>query len=233
MQKIISIITARGGSKGLPNKNIIDLYGNPLIYWSIEFAKKSELISDCIVTTDSDQIAEISKSCGASVPFLREKSLATDTSTTPDVLLDVFKRCQLNDKDIFLLLEPTSPFRLHNDFNDLVAKYIKYNFKKMVSVQEAISSSHRFQFFQNENATLTHINGSSYPNNLRRQDVQSSFYPDGSFYLSTVAAFRNNPGFYEESTGSFVNNFFSSFEIDCLDDLKLMEAIFSHIGPPF
>ena len=139
------------------------------------------------------------------------------------------ERCKLNDKDTFLLLEPTSPYRLHKDFNDLVDLYFKNNFKKIVSVQEAISSNYRFQFFKEKNSTLKAINNSDSINGLRRQDIKKTYFLDGSFYMSSVGAFKNNPGFIDKSTGCFESNFFSSFEIDCLNDLQLLESIFFQI----
>jgi CMP-N,N'-diacetyllegionaminic acid synthase len=85
-KKIIGIIPARGGSKGIPKKNIINIFGKPLIYYSIKEAKKSKLITDLIVSTDSEEIAKISRKLGADVPFLRPKKLATDRMQTLPVI---------------------------------------------------------------------------------------------------------------------------------------------------
>ena len=101
--KIISIITAREGSKGIKNKNIKSLSGKPLIAWSIKFALENEHISDCIVSTDSYEIAKISEEYGAQIPFIRDKKLATDKAKTSDVITDVIKRCALSNNDVFVL----------------------------------------------------------------------------------------------------------------------------------
>ena len=233
MQKIISIIPARGGSKGLKNKNIRDLYGKPLISWSINFAKKSNLIDDCIVSTDCDEIAQIAQKFGARVPFKRDKFLSDDKAKTSDVLLDVIDKCKLNKDDTIILLEPTSPYRLHKDLQKIVEIFFSNKFSKIVSVQEAISSSYKFQFFQNNNLTLRSLDYLEMPNDIRRQDIKKTFFLDGSFYMSYISEFKKEPGFLGNNTGSFLNNYFSSFEIDCMDDLILMEAIFKTIGPPF
>ncbi len=233
MRNIIAIIPARGGSKGLKNKNILDLNGKPLLEWSIQFARENEFINECILSTDSEEIAGIGEKCGASVPFLREKSLATDSSKTSDVIIDVINKCNLDKKDLFVLLEPTSPFRLHRTFEKLLKYFDKNKFKKIVSVQECVSTSYRFQFFINDTGELVPLNRSNLPNDLRRQDIKKTFYLDGSFYLSYISEFVNYPGFYGEGTGSFINDYFSSFEIDSLEDLQLMQSIFSNIGAPF
>ncbi len=232
-KKIISIITARGGSKGLINKNIRNLYGKPLIAWSIRFALENEQINECIVSTDSYEIAKIAEDYGARIPFIRDKELASDTAKTSDVIIDVIKRCELNYSDSFVLLEPTSPYRLHKSFKQFTDIFKKNNLRKIVSIQENISSSFRFQYFRNKKTTLNPVISSNYANDLRRQDIEKSFCLDGSFYMSNISDFINYPGFLEKDTGSFINDYFSSFEIDSEEDLKLMEAIFSLNGPPF
>ena len=232
-KKIISIITARGGSKGLINKNIKSLCGEPLIAWSIKFALNNEYINDCIVSTDSYEIAKIAEQNGARIPFIRDEKLASDTAKTSDVVIDVIKRCSLNSNDVFVLLEPTSPYRLHKSFKQIIEIFEKNNLRKIVSVQENISSSFRFQFFRNKDTTLSPLISSNNANDLRRQDIEKTFCLDGSFYMSYISDFIRNPGFLGNDTGSYLNNYFSSFEIDSEDDLKLMEAIFSYIGKPF
>ncbi len=233
--KIISIIPARSGSKGLKNKNIRLLSGRPLIDWSILFAKKCSLIDDCIVSTDSQEIADIALASGAKVPYLRSKELSTDIARTSDVLIDVIKNCNIRNDDIILLLEPTSPYRKFSDFQKIVELMENNNLRKVVSVSEAVSSSYRFQFFQSnsKNKEISPISKEAFPTDLRRQDIQKTYFIDGSFYTSFVSDFLEKPGFIGEETGSIVGNLFSSFEIDAEDDMKLMEAIFQYIGYPF
>ncbi len=234
MQKqIISIITARGGSKGLKDKNIRTLHGKPLIAWSIQFALENSYIHDCIVSTDSNKIAEIAEEYGARIPFMRDKELSTDSAKTSDVIIDVINRCSLKPNDVFLLLEPTSPYRLHKSFKQCIEIFETNNLRKIVSVQENISTSFRFQFFRDIDTTMRPVISSDYPNNVRRQDIEKSFCLDGSFYMSYVSDFLNHPGFLDRETGSFINNYFSSFEIDSEEDLRLMQSIFSFIGTPF
>jgi CMP-N,N'-diacetyllegionaminic acid synthase len=130
-KKIIAIIPARGGSKGLPGKNIKRLAGKPLIAWTIEQAKKSGWIDKLIVDTDDEKIAEIARKYGAEVPFLRPKELAQDKSSIYDVIfhaLDWFKKIGL-DFDSVALLEPTSPLRKDDDIDNAVRLFLK-NYKR-------------------------------------------------------------------------------------------------------
>ena len=111
---ILAIIPARSGSKGVPGKNIRDLAGKPLICWSIEEAKKSELLTRVIVSTDSEDIANIAKSCGAEVPFFRPEEISQDLSTDVEFLqhaLNFLKEKEEYEPDIVLRLPPTSPLR--------------------------------------------------------------------------------------------------------------------------
>jgi CMP-N-acetylneuraminic acid synthetase len=122
--EVLAIIPARGGSKGIPRKNIVDLCGKPLIAYTIDVALKSERITRVVVSTDDEEIAEISKACGAEVPFLRPKELAGDRATIGEAvkytLTQMLKEHYLPDAVVQLL--PTHPFRNPRLMNLLVAK---------------------------------------------------------------------------------------------------------------
>ena len=123
MANILGVITARGGSKGVPRKNIKDLGGKPLIAYTIEVAKKSELITHLITSTDDQKIAEIAKKYGCNVPFLRPKELARDNTPTLPVLQHAteFMEKKLGIKfDYLVLLQPTSPFRIAEDIDKTI-----------------------------------------------------------------------------------------------------------------
>ena len=235
MSKLIAVIPARGGSKGLPKKNILDLHGCPLICWSIEFALEQAHVDRCIVSTDSSEIAQIARQAGAEVPFLRSEHLSSDTAKTADVILDVIQRCSLDRDNKIILLEPTSPYRTKATFCKALSLFDYPECKKVVSVSEAVSTSHIFQHHIDFNSypTMQSILDDANINGLRRQDVRKAYYLDGSFYISYVHAFLDEPGFLACNTLAVLNDYFSSFEIDCLDDLSLMRAIFTHIGLPF
>jgi len=232
MPKVVAIIPARGGSKGIPDKNIYVINGKPLIDWSIDFAISNTQIDRCIVSTDSPKIADIAASSGAEVPFLRSFSLSSDTAKTSDVLLDVIERCSLDDQDIIVLLEPTSPYRIAEDF-ELILGLLKSGYsRKAVSVSIAKSEAYPFQLERSSTnaGTLSSITGLKIPNDLRRQDVKSTCFLDGTFYLSFVHDFVAQPGFLDSNTGSIVSNDLCRFEIDEPSDIVLCEMILKSLS---
>ncbi|KZR69974.1 CMP-N,N'-diacetyllegionaminic acid synthase [Prochlorococcus marinus str. MIT 1313] len=230
MSRTIAIIPARAGSKGIPKKNLCNLCGKPLVEWTIEFALKSTLIDKTIVTTDDQQIADISTDLGAYVPYLRPDYLSTDTAKTSDVIIDLINNELLSDNDILVLLEPTSPFRTKSDFQLIHSILTGQKCRKAVSVSEAKSEAYQFQLNRNDISPgmLSPLLDLHLPNDLRRQDIQPTFYLDGTFYLSYVRSFRESPGFLGDSTGSIISHPFSKYEIDCPADIDLYEAIIKH-----
>lgn len=124
-KKVLAIIPARGGSKGIPKKNIKPLNGKPLIAWTIEEAKKSVYIDKLIVSTDCEEILEVAKEFGAEVPFKRPAELAQDD--TPSVELILHAIDYLSGYDYITLLQPTSPLRVVKDIDQCISKTIKGN----------------------------------------------------------------------------------------------------------
>ena len=127
-KNILAIIPARGGSKGIPRKNIIELCGKPLIGWSIDIALKIQNISGVVVSTDDKEIAIISKRYGAEVPFIRPKKLAQDQTPTINVLQHAIKWFEKNEGvsyDTIVLLEPTSPARMTEDIHNAIDLFKK------------------------------------------------------------------------------------------------------------
>jgi len=234
MSEIVAIIPARGGSKGLPNKNILDLCGYPLIYWSIKFAMSRDEIKKIIVSTDSQEIANISLSYGAEVPFLRSTDLATDNASSADVILDVISRCKLHDSDIIVFLEPTSPYRDTLDFCKLLDLLNNYKAEKVMSVSEAVCSSFMFQYHRSDEQAgkLSPVFPENNFTTVRRQDLSKSYFLDGTFYASIVRSFIENPTFLDTKTHSLIPNPLSSFEVDSFFDLQLYRSIFQFFGPP-
>jgi len=120
-EKILAIITARGGSKGILHKNIKLLNGKPLISYTIESALKSKLIDEVIVSTDDDKISEISKQYGATVPFKRPKIFAKDSSSSESVIIHTLNWLETKNQkffDLFILLQPTSPLRTYKHIDN-------------------------------------------------------------------------------------------------------------------
>ena len=229
----VVIIPARGGSVGLPGKNIKPLLNIPLIAWSIQFAKHLPFVSRIIVSTDDQSIANVASEYGAEVPFLREKNISTSVAKSSCVVLDVIRRCNISPDSLFLLLEPTSPYRFKEDYLALVKIFDNSEVNKVVSITDSICSAPHFQYLFDP---LSHKLLSKFipdsPSELRRQDVPTTYYLDGSFYAARVSSFMNDPSFVDSDSYAFVSNYFSQFEIDTLDDFILIEAIISYFGTP-
>jgi CMP-N,N'-diacetyllegionaminic acid synthase len=221
--KILALIPARGGSKRLPNKNIKLLGGKPLIAWSIEIAKKFEAISEVLVSTDSEEIAKISKECGALVPWLRPADLATDTATSVDVALhamDWYEK-EYGNIDGLLLLQPTSPFREVNSINKAIELF--ENKSSVVSVSP--SHSHPAWTMKIVNDKLVpFLDGNGL--NTRSQDLEPAFALNGSIYLISPNNLRKNQSFYDFNTVPLVmNSKRESLDIDTLEDFEYVEYL--------
>ena len=192
--RILALIPARGGSKRVPGKNIRLLGGKPLIVWSVDAAKKLSSIVDILVSTDDPSIAAVSLESGASVPWLRPASLATDTATSADVALhalDWFER-ERGDVDGLLLLQPTSPFRDLGSMCQGLDLFERHGFKTIVSVSPV----------QDHPMWMSKIVGdylvpfiSSVDFDLRSQDLPPAYIVNGSFYLISPAELRANRSF--------------------------------------
>ena len=143
-KKIVALIPARSGSKGLKNKNILNLKGNPLIHYPITAAKDSLYVDRIIVSTDSEKIADIAKTHGAEVPFLRPLNLASDTTTSSEVIIHMLEtlNTELADFEYLILLEPTSPLTTGNDIDRKISKKIK-----LIKISKLWSNINRRLFF--------------------------------------------------------------------------------------
>jgi len=232
-KKIIAIITARSGSKGLKNKNILNLHGKPLVAWPIEAALKSKYVDRVLVSTDDKDIAAVSVKAGAEVPFLRDKSLAKDNTPSSDVIMNVLEKIE-KDKinyEYLILLEPTSPLTTSSDidlaFEKLEANILKYD--SMISVAKTESSNPEFSLNISDDGVIKPISG-KFPSDLpRRQDVRSTYFLDGSLYISKISTFLSKKSFYHENTLPFIFPYWKSFEIDTYLDFICIEAIMANI----
>ncbi|MCK4825372.1 acylneuraminate cytidylyltransferase family protein, partial [bacterium] len=183
---ILALIPARGGSKGIPKKNIKPLLGKPLIAWTIEQAKKSKYFDIIIVSTDSEEIAKISEKYGAEVPFLRPKQLARDSSPTIDAIMHALNWFEERGEyfDIVVLLEPTSPLRKENDLDNAIELFIK-NIDKadsLVSVGEVhLENPYIMKKIEHGYAkSFMEIDEDMY----QRQQLPKVYFPYGVVYLS-------------------------------------------------
>ena len=226
--RIITIIPARGGSKGLPRKNIRLLAGKPLIAWTIEQAKNSKYIDNIVVSTEDEEIAENSKKYGAEVPFLRPKELARDDTPTIDVIMHAINWFEERGEyfDIVVLLEPTSPLRDIEDIDKCVEILIgNPKAKAIISVAQLESSHPEFNVVINEEGFIRKTDGTTNFKVLRRQDLEDIYFFEGSIYISEVGVLKQKRTFYHESTLAYVVPKYKSLEVDELCDFICIEAL--------
>jgi len=179
-QRLIALIPARAGSKGIPKKNIKDLGGHPLIAYSIMACKVSALISEVYVSTDSEEIASIAKSYGASVPFLRPTEFAQDTSSDLEVIQHFFTKISPQD---FALIRPTTPLR-DPDLLDSFIEIFYQNYDTITSMRSAHELPESpYKLFKIENGVFAgffdDFNGVKDYSNLPRQTFPKAYQPNG------------------------------------------------------
>lgn len=225
---LLALIPARGGSKGLPNKNILDCGGKPLIEWSICAAKNVNFIDDVLVTTDSEAIAAASKRAGASIPFLRPNELASDDSSMLEVVKHAWeKHMDAKGKhfDYVVLLQPTSPLRTSRHINDA----IDYYFKNRQNDDDTLASV--YQVGQKAGWIMQTTDESKYirfcldigSKNPQRQSLQPYYLPNGAIFI--VRGDGLEGGLYRNNTLPFIMPAADSVDIDTYDDLKEAETI--------
>lgn len=218
-QKVLAIITARGGSKGVPKKNIRDLGGKPLIAWTIEAAKKSKFIDRIILSSDDQEIIQIAQRYGCEVPFVREASLATDTSTSMDVVIDAIERCP--GFDWVILLQPTSPLRTAEDIDAAMEVCLSSGADSCVSVTEVEESP--FWMYRIENSRLTPILEPSGVS--RRQDLPEIYSLNGAVYISQVKSLLEKKSFLRSDSVSYIMPRNRSVDIDTEIDFDFLEYL--------
>lgn len=180
--RILALIPARGGSKGIPGKNIRDLNGKPLIAYTVCAARNSKYIDKVVVSTDSQEIASVAQKYGAEIPFLRPAELATDTSKSIDSMIHCIKSLSKMGEnfDTVLLLQPTSPLRDSMDIDAAIETFYRYGGEGLVSVS-AVDDHPILIRSLNEKGELRNLlnQGSTY----RRQDMPRFYRVNGAIYI--------------------------------------------------
>ena len=218
--KLICIINARSGSKRIKNKNIITFYDKPLIYWTINAAKKSKIFNEIYVNTDSELISKISKEYGAKVPFIRPKELAQDMTTSVDSTVFFIENLNISF-DYFSLLQPTSPLRTKNDIINFHNFVEKNNFKSAVTLS----------LLQNNSSNAYGISRGYSLKLLDNKEIniyKKKYYFNGSIYYNNVYSFLRYQRFIFTYTKGYIMNRTNSIDIDTLDDLQIAKKYFKH-----
>ncbi len=230
-QRVLGLITARGGSKGLPGKNTRLLCGRPLIAWTVDAARASSCLDAVVVSTDDAGIAEAARAAGAEVPFLRPAALASDTASSIDAVLHALDTLAAEGREfqVLVLLEPTSPLREASDIDAAVQQLATSGADAVVSVCRAEGAHPSFMFRMDERGAVTPYLTVP-PTGVRRQDIEPLFYLEGTVYVSTVAALRETRAFCHDRTVAYEVPKWKALEIDDEDDFVMVQAIAKHRG---
>jgi N-acylneuraminate cytidylyltransferase/CMP-N,N'-diacetyllegionaminic acid synthase len=227
--RILFLIPARGGSKGLPGKNIRPMLGKPLIGWTIETAKKAceKVNGRVIVSTDSKEIAHVAKVFDAGVPFLRPAELSLDTSTSIDVVLHALDYLEKEGEvfDYVCMLESTSPQRDEKDIlGALNLLQQTEEAESIVGVCRTESTHPAFLALKDQNNFIIPFSGENFVFK-RRQEIDDVYFFEGSLYISKVKSMLERKSFYHEKTLGFEMPKWKSFEIDDLVDFIAIESL--------
>lgn len=225
---VLFLITARGGSKGVPKKNVKELGGRTLLEYKVISALKTDCNKRIILSTDSEEIAELGIKYGAEVPFVRPDELATDKASSVDVIDHAMKWVEKNDDtvyDLIFLLEPSSPFGTFVDFNKAINLFDSDNVENVVGVGQTHPHS-TFIVPISEDGSIKEF-GARIKNlkKLYRQNFPNEYTPNGTLYVSRWDAFKKNKTFYTDKTFPIIQDEFYSIEIDSIHDFMYAEFV--------
>jgi len=224
-KKILVIIPARGGSKGLPRKNIKLLNGKPLISYTIQAAKKSKFVDRVIVSTDDLEIAQISKDCGAEVPFIRPDELSGDNSSTVEALKHAVVWLKENEgykPDLICVLQCTSPLRSSKDIDGTIQKLFETDKDAAVSVCEVEVNPYWTNIFDGDKLEYFIPEGK---NIVRRQELPKIYRLNGAVYLIKTEVFLEKGTLEPDNITGYIMNNSDSVDIDDEIDFCLAEAL--------
>jgi CMP-N-acetylneuraminic acid synthetase len=228
--KAVAVIPARGGSKGLPRKNVLPLHGKPLIVWSIEQARAARGVSRIVVSTDDEEIARIARAAGAEVPFLRPAELATDGAATIDAVLHLLDNIE-GDFDVCALLEPTSPLRKRDDIDrglELLRAHAD-DCDAVVSVGEVhLESPFVCKTIDAQGRLQPVIDSAKFH---QRQQLPKVYFPYGVLYAAKIATLRAERTFYPPRTRALPIERWQNYEIDDELDHLIVEQVMKRMSP--
>lgn len=229
-KSVLALIPARGGSKGIPGKNIKEFNGRPLISYTIAAARASRYVDSVVVTTDSAEIAGIAERYGAEVPFLRPSELAQDTSRTIDAVVHARDAMEALGRphDVVVLLQPTSPLRRAEEVDSALKTFFSHGGLGLASVSEV-----------SENPVLTRRidqSGVMHPilpisSTVRRQDMPRFWHVDGAIYINRAEDLTLETSLNDNPI-AYVMPKLRASDIDSIEDFFRAEEIMSELGDP-
>jgi len=215
---VLAIVPARGGSKGIPRKNIREVGGKPLIAWTIEEAKKSRYIDRLILSSDDDEIIKVAKVWGCEVPFKRPIELAQDD--TPGIAPVLHALEFLPRYDYVILLQPTSPLRQADDIDSCLEKCLAADAKACVSVTEVTENPYWMYTLEKDGAMRQLIQTNDFF--YRRQDLPQVYKLNGAIYVANYEWLLQSKSFLSQDTLAYVIPWERSIDIDTEKDLQYL-----------
>lgn len=217
---VIALITARGGSKGLPRKNVLLAKGKPLVAWTVEAAISSKCVDRVVLSSDDDEIMAAAKSAGCEIPFRRPDHLASDIASSMDVVLHALE--QLPGYEYVVLLQPTSPLRTAADIDAAFSLMHERAAPSCVSVCEADLSPYWMYRVAGDNTLQRLI-----PEDegiMRRQDLPPIYVLNGAIYIARIDWLRANKSFIGEETVAYLMAKERSLDIDTKEDFEIFRS---------
>ena len=223
---MLAIIPARGGSKGLPGKNIRKLGGKPLIAYTIEAALNAKAIDRVVVTTDDEKIASVAKKYGEEVPYMRSAEMASDYASAVDVYIDAIQRLgKKYESEPFIVLLPTVPFRTSKHIEESYDLLREKQAQTLVSVVEAETPASWYLSI-NESGILQSC-GYGVKNGMvrNRQENNKNYIPNGAIYILDYPLLSKEKTYYCKKTIPYIMEKSESIDIDTLEDFEYAEYI--------
>ncbi len=230
MVEVLGIIPARGGSKGIPGKNINLLNGQPLISYTFQSAIESHILSRRILTTDSNDIAEVGRKCGVEVPFMRPAELAGDHSSAYDYIRHCLNYLETSEgyiPELVVLLQPTCPFRNSKDIDECVELLLNSDADSVVSVAALPTKYHpNWQFTVSPDGVLNQFTAESWEKlATARQHLDSTYTRNGAVYAFRTEMFNKTNNIYGQRVLAYIMPEERSVNIDDMDDWAKAEAV--------
>lgn len=222
-KRILGVIPARGGSKGIPGKNLHKISGKPLIQYTIEASKGSKLLSEFIISTDNEEIADFSQSIGGNVPFVRPSRLSTDKALSLPVILHAleFMESSIGNKyDIVVMLQPTTPLRNYKDIDGALSILLDGQADSVISVTE-VGGYHPLRMKRIIDGRLINYIEQGVEDMRPRQDLPPVYIRNGAIYAAYREVLVDNNSFSGNDCYAYNMPPERSVNIDTLDDLTL------------
>lgn len=233
--RVLGIIPARGGSKGVPRKNIKELCGKPLLTYTVESALAAKRLARTILSTDDTEIAEIGRNSGIDVPFMRPFELATDNATSFQVVLHAVAELEKQNEyyDAVCLLQPTSPLRRSDDIDGCIELLENSRADSVFTVLPVPQEYNpQWVYVRGDEGELKLASGEAAPVS-RRQDLPEAFHREGSVYVTRRDILFEHGNLYGRNIRGFVVTERGSVNIDTLDDWHSAEAMIRERTSPY